>query len=41
MSTSVSITTSYEGEFAGKYIAAALLSAPTLSKNGIEIMPNI
>ena len=41
MSTSVSITTSYAGEFAGKYIAAALLSAPTLSKNGVEIMQNV
>lgn len=38
---SVSITTSYAGEFSGKYIAAALLSADTLDKGGISIMPNV
>ncbi len=27
-----SITTTYSGEFAGKYVAAALLSAPTIEK---------
>ena len=41
MSTTQSITTTYAGEFAGKYIAAALLSAPTLEKGGITIMPNV
>lgn len=41
MSTTQSITTTYAGEFAGKYIAAALLSAPTLDKGGITIMPNV
>ena len=41
MSTTTSITTTYAGEFAGKYIAAALLSAPTLEKGGITIMPNV
>jgi hypothetical protein len=41
LSTTSSITTSYAGEFAGKYIAAALLSAPTLEKGGITIMPNV
>ena len=41
MSTTSSITTTYAGEFAGKYIAAALLSAPTLEKGGITIMPNV
>ena len=41
LSTTTSITTSYAGEFAGKYIAAALLSAPTLEKGGITIMPNV
>ena len=35
------ITSSYAGEFAGKYIAAALLSAPTLDKGGITVMPNV
>jgi hypothetical protein len=34
-------TTTYAGESAGKYIAAALLSAPTLEKGGITIMPNV
>ena len=38
---SVSITSTYAGEFAGKYIGAALLSADTLDKGGIEIMPNV
>ena len=28
-------------EFAGKYVAAALLSAPTIEKGGVEILPNI
>jgi hypothetical protein len=41
MPTSTSITTTYAGEFAGKYIAAALLSAPTLDKGGITVMPNV
>jgi hypothetical protein len=41
MATTTSITTTYAGEFAGKYIAAALLSAPTLDKGGITIMPNV
>ena len=36
-----SITTTYAGEFAGKYVAAALLSAPTIEKGGVEILPNI
>ena len=39
---SVVITNStYAGEFAGKYIAAALLSADTLDKGNITIMPNV
>lgn len=41
MATTTSITTTYAGEFAGKYIAAALLSAPTLDKGGITVMPNV
>ena len=41
MATTTSITTTYAGEFAGKYIAAALLSAPTLEKGGITIHPNV
>lgn len=41
MATTTSITTTYAGEFAGKYIAAALLSAPTLEQGGITIHPNV
>ena len=41
MATTTSITTTYAGEFAGKYVAAALLSAPTLDKGLIEVMPNV
>jgi len=41
MATTTSITTTYAGEFAGKYIAAALLSAPTLEKGGMTIHPNV
>ena len=36
-----SITTSYVGEFAGKYVAAALLSAPTIEKGGVTVLPNV
>jgi len=35
------ITTNYAGEFAGKYIAAAILSAPTLEAGAVTIMPNV
>ena len=31
----------YAGEFAGKYISAALLSAPTIDQGGVTVMPNI
>ena len=41
MPTTTSITTTYAGEFAGKYIAAALLSAPTLEQGGLTIHPNV
>jgi hypothetical protein len=41
MSTTASITTTYAGEFAGKYISAALLSANTIEKGGIEVKPNV
>ena len=41
MATTTSITSTYAGEFAGKYISAALLSANTIDKGGIEVMPNI
>ena len=41
MATTTSITTTYAGEFAGKYIGAALLSGVTLDKGMIEIKPNV
>lgn len=41
MSTTTSITTTYAGEFAGKYVAAALLSANTLEKGLITVKPNV
>tara|TARA_R110002073_G_scaffold90635_2_gene213788 strand:+ start:395 stop:1318 length:924 start_codon:yes stop_codon:yes gene_type:complete len=41
MATTTSITTTYAGEFAGKYISAALLSGSTLSKDLITIKPNV
>ena len=41
MSTTTSITTTYAGESAGKYIAAALLPAPTLANNLITVKPNV
>ena len=37
----LTITSTYAGEFAGKYIAAALLSGSTIDNGGIEIMPNV
>ena len=36
-----SITTTYAGEFAGKYISAALLSGKTLADGAITIKPNV
>ena len=41
MATTTSITTTYAGEFAGKYISAALLSASTIENGGVEVKPNI
>ena len=41
MATTTSITTSYAGDKAQGFIAAALLSAPTIDKGGITIKPNI
>ncbi len=35
------VSSSYSGEFSGKYIAASLLSADTLDKGNITIMPNV
>jgi len=41
MATTTSITTTYAGEFAGKYISAALLSADTIEGGGITVKPNV
>ena len=41
LATTTSITTSYAGEFAGTYIAAALLSASTIDDGGLTIKANI
>jgi len=41
MPTTTSITTTYAGEFAGKYISAALLSGKTLADGAITIKPNV
>ena len=41
MATTTNISSTYAGQFSGKYIAAALLSAPTLDKEYITIKPNI
>ena len=41
MSTTTSITTTYAGEFAGKYVSAALLSGSTLANDLITIKPNV
>lgn len=41
MATTTNITTTYAGEFAGKYVSAALLSGKTLAENLITIKPNI
>lgn len=38
---SVALTSTYAGEFSGKYIAAALLSASTLDNGAITILPNV
>ena len=35
------ITSNYAGEFAGKYIAAAVLSANTIANNGVTVIPNV
>lgn len=41
MATTTSITTTYAGEFAGKYIGPALLSGATLANQYVTIRPNI
>ena len=41
MATTTSITSTYQGEASGKYIAAALLSGTTLDNGLITVKPNI
>lgn len=41
LATTVNITTTYAGEFAGEYIAAALLSASTIDDGGLTVKANI
>mgnify|MGYP000733971050 CR=1 FL=1 len=37
LATTTNITTTYAGQFAGEYIAAALLSASTIDDGGITV----
>jgi hypothetical protein len=41
MATTTSITTTYAGESAGKYISAALLAGNTIANDGLTIRPNV
>jgi hypothetical protein len=41
MATTTSISTTYAGEFAGEYIAAALLEGSTIANGGITVKPNV
>jgi len=41
LATTTNITTTYAGEFAGEYIAAALLSASTIDDGGVTVKSNI
>jgi hypothetical protein len=41
LATAVNITTTYAGEFAGVYIAAALLSSSTINDGGLSVKSNI
>jgi hypothetical protein len=41
LATAVNITTTYSGQFAGEYIAAALLSASTIDDGGLTVKANI
>lgn len=41
MATTTSITTTYAGEFAGKYVSSALLSGNTIANGLIEVKPNV
>jgi len=41
LATAVNITSTYAGQFAGEYIAAALLSASTINDGGLTVKANI
>ena len=41
LATAVNVTTSYSGEFAGEFIAAALLSSSTINDGGLTVKANI
>tara|TARA_R110000751_G_scaffold252274_2_gene352009 strand:+ start:1030 stop:1986 length:957 start_codon:yes stop_codon:yes gene_type:complete len=41
LATATNVTTTYAGEFAGEYIAAALFSASTIDDGGLTVKPNI
>ena len=41
LSTVNTINTTYAGEFAGKYISAAILSANTIANGGVTVRPNV
>ena len=41
MATTTSITSTYAGESAGKYISAALLTGNTIANGGLTIRPNV
>jgi len=41
LATTVTINSTYAGEFSSKYISAALLSSSTIDDGGVTVMPNI
>ena len=41
LATTVTITSTYAGEFSGKYISAALLNSSTIADGGVTVMPNV
>ena len=41
LASTLNITTTYAGEFAGQYIAASLLEATTLAKDLVTVKPNV
>ena len=41
MANPVIAGTTYAGQFASKYISAALLSATTIENGGVTVLPNV